>query len=354
MQRVLVIGLGIGGCLLTEALRNLGILAFAADDRNPTAASRVAPGIVNPLAGKKLKPSWNVATQLPLAHQTYRQLESILGSRLLHPTPILRIIRDRKQARCYEQRLEESGAAALIGVRHPPNTFAPRFADPFGSFEAVGSAWVDVLRLTNLYAERLASENRLIPERVEPSAVSPTSRGASVCGEDWDLVIFAEGWRAMANPWFADLPFNPARGEMLDLEVISGTPDHARIINCGKWLLPLGDGRYRAGATYAWSDFEALPTEGARNEILDMLKVSMSLEFRVTGQRAGVRPILRDYHPVAGRHPRHSGIAILNGFGSKGVLTGPSVCEAFAKNLVGGFPLPSEIALTRFAARSSA
>jgi hypothetical protein len=63
----------------------------------------------------------------------------------------------------------------------------------------------------------------------------------------------------------------------------------------------MGANRFRVGATYRWPPFAEGPTAVGREELAARLSVITDLPFAVVGQRAGVRPAVRDRRPLMAR-----------------------------------------------------
>ena len=159
-------------------------------------------------------------------------------------------------------------------------------------------------------------------------------------------LVFCEGVSAMANSLFDWVPFKPAKGEVLTLrseEIPAG-----RIVNRGgAWIVPLGDGRFRAGATYDWDANDCEPTAGARGEIEAKLGRWLRAPFEVIDHRAAVRPVVRASKLLMGRHPAHEKVGFFNGLGSKGVLSAPFFARQFAAHLCGDGVIDPEVDLRK-------
>ncbi|MDX2109588.1 MAG: FAD-dependent oxidoreductase [Verrucomicrobiota bacterium] len=342
-----VVGCGIAGALLSWRLIQRGQRVLVYDPGESTSASRVAPGIINPLAGKRLHPAWRIAELLPEAIATYRELEQDLGGSYYHPLPIVRILQNEFERTVLAQRASQPEAQPYIGWRRDAGWMPGLVHDPLGSFAAEGSGWVDLNALLAGWRGRLRTMGCLRDEALNHKALQPGAQGVRGPGWSAKRVVFCEGWSVRYNPWFADLPFKPAKGEMLELETQTELPPV--ILNSGKWLLPLGNGRCRAGATFEWGPLDTVPTETARHEILDVLAKFLRADFRVISAQAGVRPILRDYRAVLGCHPVHPQFCIFNGLGSKGALAAPWLSRRLAEYLLDATTLDREFSLNRFA-----
>ncbi len=346
----IIVGNGLAGSLLADALEACGASCAIIDDRNPATASRVAPGIVNPLAGKRMHPSWRVEAQLPAARTTYRRLEARFGVPLFSEMPIVRILRNAFECETFARRLQDPRARPYIGTPNPPGLAPGVLDDPNGSFTAHGSGRLHIDRLQAGIESRLAGRNRFLHDRFDPSRLQRSP--GSVRYHTWaaPVLVFCEGWRGRENSFFRHLPFKPAKGEMLTLESDQPLPPTLKntIINCGKWLLPVGENRFRAGATYGWDRLDHSSTPQGRTAILEALAACLAIPFRVVGQDAGVRPAIADYRPAIGRHPRFPELAICNGFGSKGALVAPWVTAQLAAYLCNETPVDPEIDVRRF------
>lgn len=351
-----VVGCGVAGTLfswyaLTQGKR---VLVYDGWQAGGVAcpASRVAPGIINPLAGKRLHPAWRVEAFLPEALASYAEMGRLLRARVFHPLPIIRVLQNAFEAEMLALRESQPAASVYVGERRAAGLSPEWLVDTLGSFSAQGSGWVDLTLLLDGWQRHLESLGLLRREDFPFDALVPHADYPETPEWTAERVVFCQGWKGRDNPWFAGLPFRAAKGEMLDLEWDSeqAVPTFLResILNVGKWLLPLGEGKYRAGATYAWDGLDGSPTEGAKKEILETLGLCLKAKFRVTGQRVGIRPILRDYRPVLGCHPEYPRLGIFNGLGSKGALTAPWLARRLFAHFEEGAPLEKEYSLTRF------
>lgn len=346
----LIVGLGIAGISLWRALEKRGIPCHVVDAGDAHAASRVAPGVVNPLAGKRLNPSWRVAEQLPVALEVYAELDALLGEHVFHPTPIIRIIKDAEQREFFEKRKTQPKAQSYIGAEYAPGRWPGLIKDPLGSFEATISGYLDVARTSLLAQEYLEKQGRFTQARILASDLDIRPDGVTWQGRLYGKVVFCEGWLAGQNPFFEGLPFKPAKGEMMTLRAksthLSAFPQ--AIVNRGKWILPLGEGLFRAGSTYSWDSFDDSTTESGRDTVLSLIGEFVEWDFEVVSQNAGVRPIVKDYRPVLGASPKSERIHIFNGLGSKGVLAAPWLARQWVEHVLDGAELAKEMSVARF------
>jgi len=328
---VAIRGAGLAGILLAHAIERLGGTAVLADDDRPNAASPMAPGIINPLAGRKFKVNTDYAETHTETLGTFAELEERFGRTFWHPMPLIRFIEQPAQADFLEERAADDEATDWLGRRFAPGAHGPHFQDPHGSFETRGAGWLDVAGL--MEAARGPDGFTFVPPEALPEAAP--------------VLVDCRGWRCQEDPRWAGLPWKCARGEVMTVAVEEALPRH--LWNGGGWLQPLPDGNWRAGATYAWSQFEAPPLLTAQAELIGKLRRWMRAPFRILEQKAGVRAVVIDYRPVLGAFSDEPRRMIFSGLGSHGAIQGAPYAALLAEHVLNGRPLPSAVAVERFA-----
>ncbi|MEM9018318.1 MAG: FAD-dependent oxidoreductase, partial [Verrucomicrobiota bacterium] len=136
------------------------------------------------------------------------------------------------------------------------------------------------------------------------------------------------------------VPMKPTLGDILDLTLV-GIEEESKILNKGGWIIPLANGRFRAGSTYHGCNSDA-SIEERKEEVLERVRGITEATPVVHSQRSGLRPIIRRSQIFAGRHPTRPQVAFFNGLGSKGVLNGPWYADRLVSHLVDQSPLPDE------------
>ncbi|MCB1093585.1 MAG: FAD-dependent oxidoreductase, partial [Verrucomicrobiae bacterium] len=226
------------------------------------------------------------------------------------------------------------------------------FRSEEGGFEMPGAGWLDIPRFLECTRQHLLERTAWAIRKVNADEIEVNTTGVRWKNVKADRVIFCQGWEGNRNRFFDWIPFRNAKGQILDL-LCPGAAQETRIINRAGWLLPLGDGKFRAGATYEW-DFE--PENATLNTVKGCLEVEAKLSgmlrvpWTVTGQKAAVRPVIRESRAVIGLHPAPDlwrRVGFFNGLGSKGVLNGPFFARQFAAHLVEGAPIEEEVDLKR-------
>jgi glycine/D-amino acid oxidase-like deaminating enzyme len=345
----LVVGHGLAGATLAYALRQRGHQVIVFDPGQTDSASNVAAGLINPVAGKRFALTWKATELLPAAAAFYRELEQRFAQRFFFETPILKIFGS----------LEEQQMLLARGADHAWGDFVADLltTDPGlpGVQAPVGGAWlrhggyVAVRELLAALATEGEQAGWLWRETFDWAQLVTDTAGATYATRvQARHVICCEGAAAIHNPYFNWLPLTPNQGEVLDVDCPELSD--AQVLNRGAYVVPVGAGRFRVGATYRWPPFADGPTPAARQELTDRLAAITHQPFAVVGQRAGVRPAVRDRKPLLGLHPTVPRLSFCGGYGSKGVLLAPRMASLLADWLEGRADLWPEVAVQRYAA----
>lgn len=314
-----IIGHGLAGAILAETLSAAGFHLSVWDDGGES-SSQVAAGLFTPLTGRRLIASWALDQALPVLNRFYPELEKTSGARFFYPQNSLRIFRNAEELKEWQTR---GDTRFTLPLDHAPLPFKC----PFGGCEIIGGGWVDVPVMLAVLEQRRKTKGEW-----------------GKMGEA-DITIWAEGVRASDNPLWKEVGWRNAHGDILTLR-IPGLPED-RIYHFGKFLVPLGEQRFRCGATYAWDQTSAIPLERGREELERALRDVLQLPYEVIDHRAGLRPVALSRVPIVGAHPEQKNQWIFNGFGSKGVLMAPWMAARAAACLQGNGDLPKETQATR-------
>ena len=339
IPRILIIGGGLAGTTLGWRLHERGLPFLIVDRDEPLTSSKVAAGLVTPITGMRLSLSWRFGELSPEALAFYRSLESKLGTRFYHEVPIVQLLASEKAVTQWQKRRDQIEVQPYLKAPEPgPLVNQAIFANPHGGFVQQHSGWLDTaayLSASQRYFESLGSWQRgeLTPDEV-----------ASRIGKDFTHAVFCIGWEAARHPWFDWVPFQSARGTVL--QVSADTGGETRVVNNGCWLLPRGDGSLRVGPTYELNfDQPHTPAPEIIAALETRLRGLLKTPYTITGSQTGVRPIIARREALIGIHPARPGIAFLNGLGSKGVLRAPWVARQLTEHLLDGKPIEPELDL---------
>lgn len=340
----LIVGSGLAGISFAEiALKNKkDILVIDNDSQN---SSRIAGGLYNPVILKRFTEVWNAAEQLQDMNEFYTSLQEKFEITFDNKMPILRkffSIEEQNNWFLAADKIEMSPFLSTILRFTKYNAINA----PFGYGEVLHTGYVDTALLLQHYRDYLFKADLFIREEFNYSNVNFTEDGIVYDGISAKHLIFAEGFGLHHNPFFNFLPLDGTKGELFIIKAPLLTIDV--IVNTSVFILPLGDGFFKVGATYNWKDKTDLPTAEGKEELINRIKEIIDCEFEVVQHFAGVRPTVRDRRPLVGTHDTYPQLHVLNGLGTRGVMLGPSMAKALYNHIENKTPLPNEINWTRF------
>lgn len=340
----LIVGQGLAGSLLAWQLLRRRKRVLVVDRDEAVTSSKVAAGLVTPVHGARFRTIPGLDRILPAAKQFYWDVEETAGKTLFRHLRIARIFASAEEKERWERRCETSPEVASYG--HPLEFDESLVRAPHGGFEMSGGGWLHLPDFLEATRQHLLERAALAIARVDSREIHVSEREVRWKNVEADCVVFCQGWRGDRNRFFDWIPMNPCKGEILDLRSL-GLAEEKRILNSGGWVLPLGEGRFRAGATYDHEFDDLNPTEQGRREIEEKISRLVRTPLEVTGHRAALRPTIRQSHVVMGRHPTLERVAFFNGLGSRGVLNGPSRAAQLVEHLLDGAPLESAVDLNQ-------
>lgn len=340
----LIIGQGLAGTAVAWELIRRGSDFVIADASEPSTCSRVAAGLITPVAGTRFTLAEHFTTLLEIAKAAYGDAQRRLGTKFFLKQPAVRLLYCDDEVRRFERRsarLLDSGFAELIptsragyvparlSIRMPhaarldTRTYLDASRRYFEQNGCMVSARVDLKSL------------RIEPDRVLSETLKVRAK----------QVVFCGGYRDATNPWLPDNAFNCAQGEILSVR-IAGLGESRTVHARKSWLCPAGQpDSYLFGSTYQHAPFEEATTPDAREALCQRLGTIVELPFSVQGQRYGIRPISVGRRAIVGRSARAPSVAWLNGLGSKGALLAPYLASCLVDSLVSN--AAPDIRLTR-------
>lgn len=334
----LIVGQGLAGTMLARRLAGHGAVAVV-DPGRPN-ATEVAAGLMTPLTGRKFR----LTPEYPRLFERAREAYGALG--VFRPVSVYRMFADAEQRASGLVRAADPDCAPFVErVLDAPGQLEPGLSDGFGGVLMRG-AWVDLRRLLADARDWLGE--RLIRGEASPGEMSDGPDGVRWQGLSARRVVWCEGWRSLLpGGLWADVPWQPAKGEALDLA--SDAADRPFVLNREGWALPMGDGRWRAGTNWDWAVRDESPTPAQRDKLLARFAGYFNGATRatVTAHVAGVRPCTRDNRPCIGRHRLRPDHYLLNGLGPRGTVWAPTVVDHLEALLLDGAPVPPELDVAR-------
>jgi glycine oxidase len=343
----IVVGHGIAGATLAYTLRKQGQRVLVIDEPKENSASRVAAGLVNPVAGKRFAKSWLVDTLLPFADSFYDELEARFNTPLFFHKPIYKVFSTIEEQNNWMAKSAGDNWSAYIGATYTQSTGQEEsIQDPYGGIMILKGGYLRIAETLDLLLEDLRHDGALLPERFDMDQLQLTEQGVSYRNITASHLVFCEGWQAVHNPYFAWLPLQPTKGEVLEVQTSDFNPEC--IYNKAVYVVPVGAGRFKIGATYNWRQPDEQPSTEGSDELRERFEQITTVPYQVSKHWAGIRPAVRDRRPLIGQHPEHAQLSVFNGMGSKGVLMAPYLADLFSKVLSGDAELLPEVHISRY------
>src|SRR6202007_12827 len=203
-----------GSILALELLkRNKTVLVI--DNANMSQSSRVAAGIYNPIVFKRLNQSWMADKTLPAMFEFFEDAEKLFGIKLIHQTKMARVFASEQEEVLWKKKAVNELSEFIATEIHPAKNEYEFLKNDYGFVNEAG--FVDVPKFLEHTKEYLIQTNSYLNETF--------NYNYAIIGEDkiqyknttCDKLIFCEGHLATQNPFFQNLKFKPAKGEVLTI-----------------------------------------------------------------------------------------------------------------------------------------
>jgi glycine oxidase len=348
---VIVVGAGIIGCAVAEALVRARAQVTVIDPRGPgLGATQASAGMLTPYSEGRHDPRLEElgARSLSLYDDLVARVAPRLDAALFYArTGSLEVALDETEAE--ELRIR----AADLAARGIANTYLPGpEARQFERELAVGCTgallipahgYASAPRLTAaLWRASETSGASLVAapvQRISPAAGGvievTTARGSYTAPT---VVLAAGSWSGQIPiDDVPPLPVRPVRGQLLHLHWAQ--PALTRIVWGARcYAVPWPDGTVLVGATLEDVGFDERATVAGVRDLLDAIceLVPAGWQASFAHVRVGLRPGTPDALPVVGRSSRLPGLIYATGHYRNGVLLAPLTAELVATIVAGG------------------
>ncbi|MCE7991247.1 MAG: FAD-binding oxidoreductase [Roseivirga sp.] len=341
----IVVGQGIAGTVLTDHLMKEGFSVLVYDDQSYSNSSRVAGGLYNPITGRKMVKTWLADELFPYLLTYYKGLELRLSTRFLVDTPIYRPFVSIEEQNEWMGKSSDPAFQPFIRQVFGSSQFGEHIYDEFGGLQLDQSGYLNTKGMIVAFREYLLTKNALVEQSFDAESLELTEEGTRYKGVLASKVIFCDGPLLSSNKYFSWLPLSPVKGELLFIRV---SEDFEAIYNRGVFIIPIGGGICKAGATYDHFNLDQKTTERARKQLIEKLDGLIKIPYEVVDQVAGIRPATKDRRPFVGIHPKYSQLGVFGGLGTKGVSLAPFFAKQFVEHLTKSEELKMEANIQRF------
>ena len=336
-MKILVVGQGVAGAIMALTLSRAGIETWITDQPRSGNASSLAAGVVNPVTGKRYVLSWHFHQFFPFAKQFYQQLEADTGKKIWYDYPILRLLGSPLEWNEWNLRAAKPEFSGWMSTTERAGKWAnllqPGFH--FGWLEQAGRADFSVLTQLSKNLHPTSTADWMSAAEVEASLGL------------FDKIILCEGAFAVAQPFFPQIAWNPAKGERLLIR-LEQSEKMDTMLKKQIIIAPFGADLFWAGANYDWNLADPHPTEAGRAFLTNEIQTMVKCPFSVEAHDAGIRPVTKDRRPVIGWSLKNPKIGIFNGLGSKGALLAPYWANHFLQHILEANPIDPAVDVQRF------
>jgi glycine oxidase len=344
----MIVGQGIAGTVLAHTLLKEGRSVLIIDEGMEHSTSAIAAGLYNPVVFKRLVKSWLADELIPFMDVFYKEAEQLLNKQFYFKKQIVKLFADEAEKTFWLKKSQEEVGSYLS--KTIDTHFLKEWIDnPYGSAEVSAAGNLDTRTFLNAFRNYFIQRQCILQDKFEYGDLGISEKGVSYRNHDADKLIFCEGYKTTLNPYFKWLPFKLTKGEVITIQLTGEVSiPTEKVINKGVFVLPLGNNRYKVGATYEWQDLSEQPTEKGKLYLIEKLQKVIKIPFEIIAHEAGVRPTVLDRRPLIGLHPEHASIGIFNGMGTKGVMLAPYFAQQFSRFLDNKIALSDEVNCSRY------
>lgn len=339
----LIVGQGLAGSFLAYQLFLKKIPFMVVDHSIPNSASKVAAGLINPFALRRLIPSWRAKEFLHYNSKFYSSLSAQLGEKNYYQKiNFHKLIESEDELNFWQSKInrnevEEWVESTLSVVDKKVNA-----RNVFKVGKLKNCYWLDIGKLLSDFRSFLQKNSMLIEEKFDYSSFDQKL----FRGVQYNKLLFAEGSAIQDNPLFNYLPYRLNKGELLTFK--SDQYVSKGVLKKKMFVLPIGMDQYKIGATYAWDWKNIDPELEQKEKLIGAFKEMSVAEMKILDHQAGLRPAVKDRRPLMGAHPTKPNVFVFNGMGSRGCLIAPKLAEELINCIELGIPLDPKCDIARF------
>jgi glycine/D-amino acid oxidase-like deaminating enzyme len=342
MKRILVVGQGVAGTLLADAIWRLGAEIQVIDDHWQSAASLSAAGICNPITGRNLVLTWHGHQVMDAVKQRMEMMTDLLGGQYIFKQEMIWLLEHVHELNDWDAK------AMVVGYGRYMSLSQKSWLE---GHEAVPQKWsvgpihgafrVDLPKLLADYRDWLVARGYLLADTVKWQHLEEVSQYATA--NDFDHIVLCNGASTLL-PEIARF-IRPNLG-VAAIVRLPDLPLQTQIIKRGVTLMPYEDGTYWLSSTNVYKEtFDAV--SDVVDDLLRKLTVWYSGRVELVAVKTGVRPTVIDRRPILGAVEKTGLVHVFNGLGTKGCTLGAFFSNHLAEHLVLGAPLDKEVDVKR-------
>ncbi len=307
----LIIGQGLAGSILSYRLLKMGKKVAIINRFDPKSASYIAGGIFSPIAGQRIAKIWQADEIYPQMAEFYTTLEKDLSCSFFHKMPYIKLLINDDLKKFAQRRLDDPEYTSFIKkIEHNVK------GKKIDAIEIQHTGWMNTNTFLDTYRTFLEAQDAYIEDWFDVDQLVMSEKEIQYKNINAQKIVFANGLQATQNPFFNHHRFIPTKGELLTVKM--NAPQNA-IINGNAFVLPIGNGLFHVGATFAREFADTLPTQKGKEWLCTELEKLIDISYEIIDHKAGIRPTTPGHRPIVEWHEQHQNVGIFTGFGAKGV-----------------------------------
>lgn len=344
MKDVLIVGFGIAGLSVAKQLE-LKDKTFDIISDESQQSSKVAGGVLNPVALKRYNLAWNAGDLMPKAVDFYTKFNVNSKTKYFKSIPVYKLFSSVEDQNNWivasdQPKLESFLDSKIKNIELPVQS-------PHKAGEVLQSHLLSLKHLLEDKKSCYTDSSQFRSETFNYNQIKFKSNHVVYDDKAYNSIVFCEGFGVVENPFFNWLPVYGNKGEYLIFES-KALNANQKILKSQHFIIPLGNDLYKYGATYSREHLNDLPTDEGLLELKTKLDKMLNCDYQILDQIAGIRPTVRDRKPILGQHPTYKNLYVLNGFGSRGVMAAPELSQKLIDLIFNKEQLDPEISLDRF------
>jgi len=338
----LIVGFGLAGLAYVETLQ-LSNKTFHVIDAETSGSSAIAAGIYNPTVLKRFNMTWKGEELHAFALPFYQAIEKRLKHKINFPAPIYKLFSQVAEHNQWAVAADRQGLSLFLDATiHSTPLAGVKSPNGFGKLKECGR--IDTRALIDAY--RLSIDNFYTQATFDYAAIEQLEDGLMYKNIHAQHIVFCEGYAMVNNPFFSNLPLVGSKGQILIIHAPQLQSD--AILKGPIFIAPLGDDRYWAGASFEQKDKTLATNVKGKDWLVTKIEQLIDVPYTIEDHVCHIRPTVIDRRPLLGTHHKYKNIHLLNGLGSRGVLTAPQAAKWLYQSIDQRIDLPFEVDINRF------
>ena len=339
----IILGNGLAGASIAIQLLKRARKILVIDKPSCTTPSRVAPGLFNPITGRKMAKSWLADKLFPYLREYYKEVEALTGQKFFYPMPVYRpFISIEEQNEWMAKSIESPFEPYIQNIFTLPSISGVK--DKHGGILLKQAGYLNTVAYLDAVRKLVERDGTFLESAIQDGDILVENARVRYNNFEAERLIVCTG--AYDNSWFRWLPVKPLKGETLRVQCDF---NERIIINRGVYIVPTaGLNEWRIGATYDNEDNDVSTTEKARAELTEKTQELITFPFNIVQQEYGFRPTTPDRRPILGRHPAMERVFTFNGMGTKGVSLAPYFSDVLTRFIENDEPINKEVDIERY------